>query len=87
MHNNPFGKVCLLVIICLLAVIAVKLDTVHAYAAKSWKYEVISVLDNQAADEIQKRAKSGWELVAAPFWAYSNVSAGANGLLIFRKLG
>jgi hypothetical protein len=85
MRKNSLTNACLVIIICLLAVIAAKIDTVHAYAAKPWKYEVVSVLDNQAADEIQKQSQAGWELVAAPFWAYSNVSAGANGLLIFRK--
>jgi hypothetical protein len=85
MHRNLFGNICLVVITCLLTVIAFKLDTAHAYAAKSWKYEVIKVLDSQADVAIQKETQSGWELVAAPFWAYSNVSSGANGLLIFRK--
>lgn len=85
MRNNPFGNVCMVVIICLLTVIAMKLDTVPVNAARSWNYEVIHVLDGQAADEIQKHAQSGWELVAAPFWSNANALSGSAGLLIFRK--
>ena len=85
MRKNSLTNACLVMIICLLAVIAMKIDTVHAYAAKPWKYEVVSVLDGQAADEIQKQSRAGWELVAAPFWANSNMTSGSSGLLIFRK--
>jgi ABC-type cobalt transport system substrate-binding protein len=85
MSKTSFTNFCLVAIICLLAVIAMKLNTGHVYAAKSWKYETLRVLDGQAADEIQKQSQAGWELVAAPFWTYSNRSGGADGLLIFRK--
>jgi hypothetical protein len=85
MRKNSFTNACLVVIICLLVVIALKIDTAHAYAAKSWKYEVVSVVDGQAANEIQKQSQAGWELVAAPFWANSNMTSGSTGLLILRK--
>jgi hypothetical protein len=83
--KTSFTNVCLMAIICLLAVIAMRLNTEHVYAAKSWRYEVINVVDGLAADEIQKQTQAGWELVAAPFLANANMSAGSNGLLIFRK--
>ena len=85
MSKTPFVNVSLMAIICLLATIAMRLNTEHVYAAKSWKYEVISVLDAQVSNEIQKQSALGWELVAAPFWANSNMSSGSAGLLIFRK--
>ena len=83
--KTSFTNVCLMAIICLLAVIAMRLNTEHVYAAKAWKYEVVRALDGQVPAEIQKQTQAGWELVAAPFWANANVMSGSEGLLIFRK--
>jgi hypothetical protein len=82
--TTSFTNLCLMAIICLLAVIAMRLNPEHVYAAKAWKYEVIEVVDGRAADEIQKQTQAGWELVATPFWANPNMTAGSNGMLIFR---
>ncbi|HWE50793.1 MAG TPA: hypothetical protein VG273_13440 [Bryobacteraceae bacterium] len=85
MPNNRFGNICLLAILCLLAVIAVELKTGHVYAAKTWQYSVVRVLDAQAPDAIQKQTQSGWELVSSSFWTFANQTGNAEGLLIFRK--
>jgi hypothetical protein len=83
--TTSFTNVCLMAIICLLGVIAMRLNTAPVYAAKTSRYEVIRALDGQVPGEIQKQTQAGWELVAAPFWANSNMSSGSEGMLIFRK--
>jgi len=85
MRNDLFTSVCLSIIICMLGLIALEFNTVPAKAARRSTWEVISVTDGLAGDEIQRHAQSGWELVAAPFWANSNMTSGSSGLLIFRK--
>ena len=84
MHNH-FSNVCLIAIICLLAVIILRLDSGEVHASKKHRYQVVRVLEAQASDVITKQVDDGWELVAAPFYAYANTTGNASGLLIFRK--
>ena len=82
MNTRSFTNVCLLAIICLLAVIVMKIGPGRAYAAEKFQYRVIPVEEPNAPAEILKQTKDGWELVAAPVWTYDEVHARM--LLIFR---
>ena len=89
MGNNRFTNVCLVLMVCLLGVIALRLDsTTHVYAAKKFKYEVVPVFEGTAnqnvAVQVDKETQAGWEIVAAPLWRDKG-SGRAEGFLIFRK--
>jgi hypothetical protein len=88
MRNNQFANVCLLIIVCLLAVIAFRLDTASAYAAKKYRYEVIPANQGAAgqdvAAKVEKETQAGWELVAAPMWQADSLN-NPQAILIFRK--
>jgi hypothetical protein len=88
MNNNRFTNVCLVFVVCLLGIIALKLDTTSVHAAKRFKYEVVAVFegttDQNVAVQVNKETQAGWELVAAPMYQPDAMNR-AQGFLIFRK--
>ena len=88
MCRNRFTNICLVFVVCLLSLIALRLNTTTIYAEKKFKYEVVPVFENTAdqnvAMQVDKETQAGWELVAAPMWRV-DASARAEGYLIFRK--
>ena len=80
-----FSKVCLLIIVVLLAVIAVRpiISPQPAIAASHYQYLVtyVGVVDtNEIQRELDKRAAEGWELAAPAISEHSPPI-----ILIFRK--
>jgi hypothetical protein len=88
MQHNRFANICLVVIVFLLGVIALRIDPTPAHAARTIKYEVVPVFegtpDQHVAAQIGKETQAGWELVAAPMWQASELGS-AQGYLIFRR--
>jgi hypothetical protein len=88
MSKNRFTDVCLFFMVCFLGLIALRLDTTPIYAAKKFRYEVVSVFEGTAnqnvAAQVDKETQAGWELVAAPIWREPGTGR-AEGFLIFRK--
>ena len=92
MSTDRFSRVCLLVITFLLVLILLRpalTPSSSVHAAKSYRYELVKVYDDQTAGEarkaLEKYTGDGWELVAAPFFSASQPGNWASGYLIFRK--
>jgi hypothetical protein len=88
MSKNRCANVCLVLIVFLLGVIALRMETTPTYAAKKFKYKVVPVFEGTAdqnmATQVQKETDAGWEVVAAPMWAWDGTNP-ARGFVIFRK--
>ncbi|MGB7434988.1 MAG: hypothetical protein WBR26_25765 [Candidatus Acidiferrum sp.] len=86
---NGFVRVCLVIIIMLLAVIAIRpIVSVHpVLAAGHYQYMYVDVDSNQSfsekeiTDMLNKRSAEGWDL----FGASTYQSSGIRTALIFRK--
>lgn len=88
MNTNRFTNTCLVVVICLLGLIALRLNSAPVYAAKKFRYEVVPITEQISSQtvtvQVDKETQAGWELVAAPIWNV-DLSNGARGYLIFRR--
>jgi hypothetical protein len=87
MMSDRFSRACLLAIVLLLAVIALRpwFEVRHARAAEHSQYMVIQAYPSNLKyynETMKKYTDDGWEFVAAPAYARNGEP---DGLLIFRK--
>lgn len=91
MSTDRFSRISTVTIILLLLLILARVAPVPAAsvnAAKTYRYQLVKVSDSQdgkdARTTLEKYARDGWELVAAPFWGQTDPNW-AQGYMIFRK--